>query len=925
MATGSTKVLPSDRLSLRDRLSRLTFLDACKLLGTQGRQLIQRNANAWPITIPDDVHVGDDLFRVKFPGYGGEEPAIVTLTSMAEARQRIHYCCDQCETACDHVGAAFSLILEEKTALGLAAPPPERKPVASLAEEDLVAQALADRAQRAREEKMTVLAAEPAQPWTDYTVTNKLSGKTYRVALRGLEAGDSYCSCPDFRTNTLGTCKHILKVSAVAKRKFTPAQLRRKHRPRRLALHLQYGADVTLRLLVPDKLDDEAATIIAPLRDRAIEDLPDLLKRLTRLQKLGREVVVFPDAEEFIQQRMAQTRLRGVTAEIRRDPTRHPLRTSLLKVPLLPYQMDGVAFAAGAGRAILADDMGLGKTIQGVGTAELLAREAGINKVLVICPASLKSQWRNEIHKFCDRDVQLIAGATAERDRQYGNDCFFTVCNYEQVLRDLLPIERAAWDLIILDEGQRIKNWESKTSRIVKCLRSRFALVLSGTPLENRLDDLYSVVQFVDDRRLGPGFRFFNQHRIVDEKGKVLGYKNLGELRERLAPILLRRTRDSVRLELPPRTTEILRFPPTQEQLTAHHSHMQIVAAITRKKFISEMDLLRLQKELLMCRMLADSTFLADKEPPGYSTKLAQLDELFEQLFAEEGRKIVLFSEWTTMLDLIEPLLKKRKQQYARLDGSVPQKQREELVHRFQTDPQCAVFLTTNAGSVGLNLQAANTVINVDLPWNPAVLEQRIARAHRMGQTQPVQVFILVTEQTIEENLLATLAAKKDLALAALDTESDVEEVQLQSGLQELKNRLEVLLGSRPEAPPKETLKEQAAADIERFGEAQRERVAAAGGELLGAAFKLLGELVTQPSAPPPPENLVASLRSGLEACVEGNGDGPPRLTITLPDRSAIEQLSQTLARLLLVGQQPPTNAPAVTHTSRFDATESVR
>ncbi len=360
--------------------------------------------------------------------------------------------------------------------------------------------------------------------------------------------------------------------------------------------------------------------------------------------------------------------------------------------------------------------------------------------------------------------MQLISGAVAERTGQYGNECFFTVCNYEQVLRDLLAIERASWDLIILDEGQRIKNWESKTSRVVKCLRSKFALVLTGTPLENRLDDLYSVVQFVDDRRLGPGFRFFNKHRILDEKGRVLGYKNLDELREALGPVLLRRTRDSVRLQLPPRTTEIMRITPTEEQLVAHNAHMQIVAAITRKKFLTEMDLLRLQKELLMCRMLADSTFLADKEAPGYSSKLAQLDELFEQLFAEEGRKIVLFSEWTTMLNLIEPMLQKRGIAFARLDGSVPQKQREELVNRFQTDATCAVFLTTNAGSVGLNLQAANTVINVDLPWNPAVLEQRIARAHRMGQTQPVQVFILITEQTIEENLLATIAAKKDLA-----------------------------------------------------------------------------------------------------------------------------------------------------------------
>src|SRR4029079_6635766 len=138
---------------------------------------------------------------------------------------------------------------------------------------------------------------------------------------------------------------------------------------------------------------------------------------------------------------------------------------------------------------------------------------------------SLKSQWRNEIHRFCDRDVQLISGPVAERARQYASDCFFTICNYEQVLKHILSIEQTPWDLIILDEGQRIKNWEAKTTRVIKGLRSRFALVLSGTPLETRLEELFSVVQFIDDRRLAPAFRFFHRHRIVDDHGKIAGYK----------------------------------------------------------------------------------------------------------------------------------------------------------------------------------------------------------------------------------------------------------------------------------------------------------------------------------------------------------------------------------------------------------------
>jgi SNF2 family DNA or RNA helicase len=184
--------------------------------------------------------------------------------------------------------------------------------------------------------------------------------------------------------------------------------------------------------------------------------------------------------------------------------------------------------------------------------AELLRSEVGICRVLVICPATLKAQWRAEIERFSAHGCQLVLGSVAERAAQYASGPLFTICNYEQLLRDLLAVERVPWDLIVLDEAQRIKNWEAKTSRTIKALRSRFALALTGTPLENRLDDLYSVVEFIDERRLGPGFRFFHRHRNTDESGKVLGYRNLADLRERLGPLLLRRTRDSVLRELPP-------------------------------------------------------------------------------------------------------------------------------------------------------------------------------------------------------------------------------------------------------------------------------------------------------------------------------------------------------------------------------------
>ncbi len=536
--------------------------------------------------------------------------------------------------------------------------------------------------------------------------------------------------------------------------------------------------------------------------------------------------------------------------------------------------------------------MGLGKTIQGIGVAEWLAREAGIQRVLVIMPTSLKSQWREEIYKFCERDAQIVIGSAQERTAQYTSGAFFTLCNYVQILRDIGTVSAQQWDLIILDEGQRIKNWEAKTSQAIKSLHSRFALVLSGTPLENRLDDLYSVVEFVDDRRLGPAYRFFNSHRVLDEKGKVVGYKNLSAIRKRLEPILLRRTRASVMQQLPPRHNEVIRITPTEEQLELHDGHRRTVSAILQKRYISEMDLLRLQKALLMCRMAADSTYQIDKQAPGYSSKLDELRNLLMTLGAEDERKIVLFSEWTTMLDLIEPLVREAGLGFVRLDGSVPQKQRQQLVNQFQTGARCQVFMASNAVATGLNLQAANTIINVDLPWNPAVLEQRIARADRMGQKRPVQVFILVTEGTIEESMLGTLSAKHQLALASLDPDTDIDQVDLSSGLDELNQRLEILLGAVPEAPVDASALRETGQQLER-----QQRVAEAGGQMLSAVFEFMNELLPQPAQEP--GELTAKLRKSLEDCIVPDDQGGYQLTVKFREKEALDKLAQSMAGLL--------------------------
>ncbi|MEE9322552.1 MAG: DEAD/DEAH box helicase [Granulosicoccus sp.] len=887
----------STKLTLHDKLSRLTFVQACKLLGPDGAGFISRGGR-FDIDIDQQVTLTRQQFRLNLVG---RKPSVVTIKLADTATRRLAWHCSTSNGACDEVGAALSLILEEKTALGLAAAPDSPLLRADLSELEINALEVTAREERAKKERMTLRSANPKTPWTDYQVTNKASGKTYRVALRGHHPGESYCSCPDYRKNTFGLCKHTIHVLNKVKRKFSAAQLRRPFKLKEIIVYLQYGKSVQLRAGVPDKIDRDAERLLKQYRKGSVKSIPALLRAVGKLENAGHTVTIYPDAEQYIQQRCWQARIEKHVAEIRKKPAKHPLRKTLLKAELLPYQLDGIAFAAGAGRAVLADDMGLGKTIQGIGVAALLKREANISRVLIVCPASLKSQWRAEIHKFSDLDCQLVVGSSDSRAAQYDNDCFFTVCNYEQVLRDILSIEQVRWDLIILDEGQRIKNWEAKTTRVIKSLKSPFALVLSGTPLENRIDELYSIVEFIDDRRLGPDFRFYQRHRVLDDNGRVIGFQHLKELRKNLKPVLLRRTRASVLDQLPPRTTDIVRIAPTEEQLELHGAHMRIVNSVIGKPFLSEMDLLRLQKALLMCRMSADSTFLCDKEAPGYSSKLEAIADLFDRIFSDPHHKVVLFSEWTTMLNLIEPLLKKRSIGFVRLDGSVPQKKRPALVSQFEEDKQCRLFMATNAGSTGLNLQIADTVINVDLPWTPALLEQRIGRVHRMGQKRPVHAFVLVTEDTLEESLLATLSAKHELALAVLDPDSDVDSVDLTTGIEALKQRLEVLLGAQPEAERDESQRRDV--DTQTRALADRQRVSEAGGQLLSAAFNFLSEVIPAQPDTPASQALATDLKQRFSDCVEQGEDGKPQLTISLPDNAALDTLAESLAQLLAARQ----------------------
>ena len=347
--------------------------------------------------------------------------------------------------------------------------------------------------------------------FSEFRVSNPDSERAYRVAIRGVGLGDNYCACLDFSTNLLGTCKHIeFVLGRLERRRGGKTALRRGFEPDYSELWLRYGAQRHLcfrpgRRCTPALLKRARALFDAENGwQLPVDHLDGLDDFLAAAKRSRHEVRCYEDALAFAaERRVDEERLKRLADRFPQGSATPALR-DLLKVPLYPYQCEGTLFAARAGRAIIADDMGLGKTIQAIAAAEILLRYAGAERVLVVCPTSLKHQWHEEIARLSGRDALVVGGSQRERARQFAQPAAFKITNYETVRRDLDLVNAWAPDLVIADEAQRIKNWDTKAALAMKRLKSRYALVLTGTPLENRLRELVSVVQFVDQHRLGP-------------------------------------------------------------------------------------------------------------------------------------------------------------------------------------------------------------------------------------------------------------------------------------------------------------------------------------------------------------------------------------------------------------------------------------
>lgn len=631
------------------------------------------------------------------------------------------------------------------------------------------------RKQVAADEQFSITLPGTGTVYGDYVVKSVKSQQQYKVALRSADNSLNFCSCPDFKVNQLGTCKHIEAVLLKLKAKpATRKALQNAYNPAYTSVYVSYKGERRARIRIgtaeKEKYKKLASSFFNAAHELKADAFDKFEKFLVKAEQIHSGFRCYADALEFvIQQRDHNQR----TATVKKLGS--GLLNGISKAKLFPYQQTGVLFAVAAGRCILADDMGLGKTLQAITANEIMRKQFHVNKAVIVCPTSLKYQWKNEIIKFTGNNkICVVEGHLLNRMKQYASqEHEYFIVSYNVAGNDYEHLNGLEAGLLILDEAQRIKNWRSKISAKIKQIKTPYAFVLTGTPVENNIEELYSLMQIVNPYLLGSLHRFLGQHQITDEfTGKVTGYRNLNEIGKLLQDVMLRRTKREVLKQLPSRMDKNLMVPMTEEQMVIHNEFADAVAKLVHKwrrmGFLSEEDRQRLLNNLNMMRMVCDSTYIIDQST-SFQTKLDELQNILEEIIAMDGEKVVVFSQWERMTRQVAKMLEEREIGFKYLHGGIVSKNREALFTGFNADPACRVFLSTDAGGVGLNLQAAAYIINLDIPWNPAVLEQRIGRIYRLGQKKNVSIINLVAKGTIEERMLDVLKFKKGVAAGILD------------------------------------------------------------------------------------------------------------------------------------------------------------
>ncbi len=668
--------------------------------------------------------------------------------------------------------------------------------------EGMVQRVLKERQQKADNAEYQVQWADNI--YGDHILTNE-KGIKYKVFLRDFENETGYSDSMDSMLNKLGTTKHIM---------FAFSKLKENDR-----LYKKLDKTYPFIEIFCDPLNDYKITWHYPHQLPLEENL--LISRYFKKshfiqndeitsflgfieETANRKIInIRPEVNKKLESAFEKEMLKKL-GEV------HKPDFSAINLKLFDYQKEGINFSLFRKAAIIADEMGLGKTIQAICTAILKKEIFNFTKTLVVCPASIKEQWKNEIEKFSDEKALVVQGLPDDRAKMYqDNNHYFFIVNYETVLRDQLAINKAGIDFLILDEAQRAKNYETKTAASLKRIDAKHKLVITGTPIENRLIDIFSIMGILDPYFFGPLWEFSYQHCLFDPEkhNKINGYYNLKSLNKKLEEILIRREKRKVLDQLPNIQQTNISVDLSPLQADYHASYAKGLAQIIRKKFLTPYDLQRLMLLLANMRMVCDSTYLIDDET-NESPKMDELKYiLLEKLDVQNtDRKIIIFSEWVKVHKLIGTMLRDNNIGFVELNGKIPVKSRGDLIRKFEDNKHYKIFLSTEAGGSGLNLQVADILINFELPWNPAKKNQRIGRIDRLGQkSKKLTILNFITRNSIEQQIAAGLLVKQSLFDGVLGDNANRDFVDFSTkGRSQFIQQLEEFVAETEKAPIEE-------------------------------------------------------------------------------------------------------------------------
>ena len=430
----------------------------------------------------------------------------------------------------------------------------------------------------------------------------------------------------------------------------------------------------------------------------------------------------------------------------------------LIDLPVFPtppyaYQHLGISYLVKGKRCILADDMGLGKTISSLYASQIL----GVGPILILCPSTLKWNWEKELNKHLPGvSYSLVHGTKVKREKQWNVDTSIYICSYELLRYDTDTIRSKKFQLIIADEATRLKNHVAQTTKIVKSLKVPYRFALTGTPIENKVEELHSILDWCQPGLLGSKRSFLERYAILDFFGNVVRLKpeGISELRRTVAPYILRRTKDEVLTELPPK----LRQDVTVEFSTAERRmYKELVKEILRE----------MGEEVMsspMVKTLRAKQFTSCPRVLGYEFDGPKFKEL-ETIFKEgEGHKFLVFSEFAEVVKRLAAVFSAPA-----IYGDVKQPDRQKIIDSFNEDKKQLVLFSSSVANYGVEITGADVVVHLDAPWNPAVRDQREDRVHRPGQVRPVNVIRLAVRNSVDDRIDKVIASKLNIRSQVLD------------------------------------------------------------------------------------------------------------------------------------------------------------